>query len=279
MSYAARLRFRTLTPALVFAGAILNIALVLGCDEPKKPIDTKSKSVPDVSPKPPEPIPEPSTKEEPKKIERAWPKLTDCPKGPPKLPVQSAELEGAIRVKAQKPDGDLTSADLRRLRSLNLSRVPAEGIDICLFAHMPELRELTFGPDQIGDLEPIAKLGKLESLSMTRNPILDLSPLKKLVKLDRITIANAQITDLSPLEGLRVLTEVNFDDNPVEDISVLANMKELERVSLQRTKVSSAVPLSKLKKLRFLYLTGSPLGDDIGATAELVRNGTKVIRE
>lgn len=272
-------RSRSVPRLPVAWGAILTALLLIGCDESKKPSEGQPEAVSTPEPKPPAPLPEPRQEEEPKKAERAWPKFAECPKGPPKLSIDSAELEGAIRVKAQKPEGALTLADLRKLRSLNLSRVPPEGIDICLFAVMPELRELTFGPEQIGDLEPIAKLTKLESLSMTRNPVSDLTPLKKLTKLDRITIASAQVTDLSPLNELRVVTEVNFDDNPIEDISVLENMKDLERVSLQKTKVSSAAALSKLKKLRFLYLTGSPLGDDIGATAELVRNGTKVIRE
>jgi hypothetical protein len=260
--------------SLLLAASVL---IAIGCDEPKKKAPAPEAAT--SAPAPVEPPPSAPVAEEPQAPPRTYPKLADCPPGPLKVEIQSPELEGAIRVKAQKPDGPLTAADLRRLRSLNLSRVPREGIDVCLFKGMTELRELSFGPDQIDDLSPLAALTKLESLSMTGNPVSDLSPLQKLLKLDRLTIAKANITDLSPLANLKVITEVNFDDNPVEDISVLANMKDLERVSLQRTKVASAAPLSKLKSLKSLHLAGSPLGDDIGATAELVRNGTKVFRE
>src|SRR5690606_32578331 len=59
-------------------------------------------------------------------------KPEDCPAGDT-LSIDNPELEQAIRLKAQKPKGDLTKADLRRLTSLNLSQAKVHELDVCLF--------------------------------------------------------------------------------------------------------------------------------------------------
>jgi Leucine-rich repeat (LRR) protein len=262
--------------ALQLALGCVGLAL-MGCDDPK-PVASEKATAPTPPPAAALPVAEPP-KVTPPKVDppKEWPKFADC-KGKD-FSLSSPELEGAIRVKAQKPEGDITKADLKRLRSLNLSRVPAQVFDICVLQFTPELRELAFGADQLGDLSAVAGLTRLESLSIGKNEISDLSPLAKLTKLDRLTLNDGKVTDISVLKALKLLTEVNFDGNPVVDISVLSGLKKLERVSLARTQVASPEPLRELKDLKSLHLKGSPLGDDIGATAFLVRNGVKVIRD
>jgi len=261
--------------SLTTFAACFGISLALSaCDDPKAKEPEKAKPVAEAAPAPAAPIPEPAPAPKPAKV---WPKFSEC-KGK-ELSLSSPELEGAIRVKAQKPEGDITVADLKRLRSLNLGKVPAESFDICILQFTPALKELAFGADQLGDLEAVSRMTQLESLSVGKSEISDLSPLSKLTRLDRLTINDAQVTDLSPLKTLKAVTEINLDGNPVSDVSVLSDMKKLEKISLAKTQVASAEPFRELKELKVVYLKGSPLGDDISATGFLVRNGVKVMRD
>jgi len=191
----------------------------------------------------------------------------------------SEEMEGPIRVKAQKPEGAIAVSDLKKLRSLNLSRVPLDSLDICLFRHMTELRELFLGPGQVTDLTPIAGASKLESLRVSMNPVVDLTPLEKMTKMDRLDLGKTQVTDLSPLKGMTKMTELMLDGTPVEDVSPLAAMTLLEKLSVSKTKVGDISALADLKKLEFLYIGESPLSDNISATGVVAKNGTKVLSE
>lgn len=251
--------------------------LALGCDDPKDASAKKEAPVASPAPAPAAPAPVPEPPAPAPKPPKVWPQFADC-KGKT-FSLSSPELEGAIRVKAQKPEGEITVADLKRLRSLNLSKVPPESFDICVLSFTTGLKELAIGAEQIGDLSAVVGLAQLESLSIGKSDISDLAPLAKLRRLDRLTINDAKVTDLSPIAPLKALTEINLDGNPVSDISVLSGMKKLEKVSLARTQVASAEPFRELKELKTLYVKGSPLGDDIAATGYLVRNGTKVIRD
>lgn len=256
------------------ASVLLGLSLLLfACDEPKAPEKEKPAAPKAEAVQPPPPVAPPPAPAPPKQ----WPKFAEC-QGK-EFTLSSPELEGAIRVKAQKPEGTLGVADLKGLRSLNLSRVPAETFDICVLRFTTGLKELALGADQVGDLDFVAGLRQLESLSVGKSDISDLSPIKKLTRLDRLTLTDGKVTDLSPLEALKALTEVNLDGNPVVDVAVLGKLKKLEKISLARTQVASAEPFRELKELKVLYVKGSPLGDDISATGYLVRNGTKVIRD
>jgi Leucine-rich repeat (LRR) protein len=254
----------------------LVLAFAFGCEEPKEPpskTEAPASKAAEKAPEAPTPPPEPTPPPAPK----VWPKFAEC-KGKT-FELSSPELEGAIRVKAQKPEGEITVQDLKKLRSLNLSRVPADKFDVCVLQHTRALKELAIGADQIGDLDAVVGMTSLESLSVGKSDISDLTPLAKMTRLDRLTITDSKVSDLSPLKSLKALTEINLDNNPVSDVSVLSGMKKLEKISLAKTQVASADAFRDLKELKVLYVKGSPLGDDIAATGYLVRNGTKVIRD
>src|SRR5690606_34306790 len=94
-----------------------SLLCALGCDEKPTPSADKAAPVESAAPVvPPAPAvePEPEPAPAPKKAKKT---LADCDKGN-KVVLDSPEFEGAVRVKAQKPDGDLTTADLKKLRSL-----------------------------------------------------------------------------------------------------------------------------------------------------------------
>lgn len=205
-------------------------------------------------------------------------KLEDCPKGPA-VTFEPPEIELEVRRKLPKPDGAITTADLRRLKSLNLSQVKLSELDVCVFSHMKSLKELFLGPGDYDDLSPLAGSTALESLRASINQVRDLTPLSKLTKMDRLDLGRTQISDLKPLSELKKLTELQLDDTPVEDVSPLAALKDLETLSLKRTRVKDVSALKDLKRLKFLYIGGSPLDADIMAVGPVRANGTKIISD
>src|SRR5688572_2121699 len=102
--------------------ALLAFPLVLlaGCeDEKPKP------TAPSAKPAAINPVPAASMSAaaEAEKPKTAAPKktLADCPKGEA-IAFDDKKLEEAVRLKVQKPTGDVTKADLGKLKSMNLSQ-------------------------------------------------------------------------------------------------------------------------------------------------------------
>jgi len=258
--------------SLLSAGLV--VALTFGCEEkkpqeqPAVPATQPAAATPSAAPPAPAPAPEPVVEAKPKK------KLEDCPKD---ITIENGDLEASIRVKAQKPEGPITKADLKRLRSLNLARVAMDDLDICLFHHMTELRELFLPPSGISDLSPIAGAKKMETLGIARNPVIDLGPIADMTSMDRLDLASTQVVDVSPLARMTKLTELTLDGTPVMDISPLKDMTKLERLSLKSTAIKDIKVLEPFKSLKFLYITDSAV--DLGQTGGLAQNGTKIVQD
>ncbi len=195
---------------------------------------------------------------------------SDCPKGMPAI--DNPEVEAAIRLKAQKASGPLTVADLKKVRSLNISQAKITELDICLFQHMSELKELFIGRGEVEDISAIAGLLKLESLRLSLNPITDLEPLSKMTKLDRVDLAHTQVKDLTPLTAATGMTELLLDDTQVADVAPLAKLEKLEVLVLKNTPVKDIKPLRGLKALKTLDIRGSQVEDASG----VMRPGLRV---
>lgn len=254
------------------------LVVALACDEKPSPVPTADSAAPAATPTSvpaptPTPTPEPSpVTQRPKKT------LADCAKGK-EVAFEQKEIELEVRRKIPKAEGAITSADLKRLRSLNLSQVKLADLDVCLFSQLSGLKELFLGPGEFDDLSPIAGSTRLESLRASINRVEDLSPLAKMTKLDRLDLGRTRVADLKPLSALTKLTELQLDDTQVEDLSPLAALTELETLSLKRTKVKDVSALKGLKKLKVLYINGSPLDADVMAVAPVRANGTKIISD
>jgi len=240
-----------------------------GCDEEKKP--APSKAVASVALPPAPSVPSSPPKEEPKRAPRPKKNPADCPKVTT-VTFPNADFEGAVRLKVQKKDGNLTLADLLKLRSLNISQSKLNELDVCLFPHMKELRELFIGPGDVDDLSGIASLTKLESLRLSLNPIRDLQPLSGMTKLDRLDLAHTEVRDLTPLKTLTSLTELLLDDTPVEDVTPLASLEKLTVLVLKNTRVKDVKSLKALKALKTLDLRGAPVDD----STMLARPGLRI---
>src|SRR5215203_2886442 len=94
----------------------------LACEDPPKPeakpADTAAaaKAPPPSTPTPP---PAPTAEAKPKKAKK---QLADCAKGPTVAFAQKG-VEDEVRRKLPKPEGDITIADLKKLKSFNMSQV------------------------------------------------------------------------------------------------------------------------------------------------------------
>ena len=187
-----------------------------------------------------------------------------------------AALEAQVRLKTAKPTGDVSVADLGKVKSLNLSQTKVNELDPCIFPHFTNLKELFLGAGKLDDLSPIAGLKNIESLRASLNRVVDLSPLAKLMKMDRLDLGHTMATDLTPLGNLVAMTELELDDSPVVDLKPLANCTKLERLSIQRTNVKDLSPLKPLTSLKFLYTSGAPI-DDASVLSPLTSRGLKIV--
>lgn len=270
----------TMLPTLrITLSILMGVTLVAGCDE-KPAVPSETTAAPVASAKEPAPLPAPAPTATPAAAPEARPKklAADCPKGAG-VSFPSSDFEAAVRLKLQKPTGDVTQSDLKRLRSLNLVNVPLSELDVCLFPHMTGLKELFLGKGDYDDLSPIASATGLESFGATQNKVSDLSPLAKLTRLDRLDLAKSQVSDLTPIAGLALLTELTLDDTQVADLAPLAGMKQLERLSIQRTKVAQVPDFKDWKKLKFVYVVGTPADEDPTLWAPFRRAGAKIVNQ
>lgn len=179
-----------------------------------------------------------------------------------KITFPDPALEAAVRLKLQKPDGDIQRADLKKVRSLNLSEAKQnDALDPCLMPEMTSLKELFLAPGKLDDLRPIAGLTQLESLRASITNVKDLKPLAGLTKLDRLDLGRTPVSDISPLANLTALTELALDETEVTDLAPLSKMKKLKVLNLKRTRVSDLGPLRELRELKNVYIEGSAIKD------------------
>lgn len=267
----ARLLRARLSTLLLLAG--------LGCEgsPPPKAESAAPANAPAVAapapPAAPAPEPEKQVAEAEKPAEK---KAVVCAPGS-KPTFTDPALEKEVRRKAGKAEGELTLADVRKVRSVDLTRagVELESLDPCALPLLTGLHHLYVGRGSITDLTPIKGLTKLEGLRLSMNPVSDISALAGMLQMDRLDLGRTQVRDLSPLKKMSKLTELMLDDTPVQDLSPLAGATSLERLSIKRTRVSDLSPLKSLRKLKFLYVGGSP----VESAGGLARPGLKISAE
>ena len=259
--------------------ALSVVALCAACEDPPKP---EAKPVataavaPVATPSAVTPTPAPKAEAKPKKVKK---QLSDCPKGPA-VTFEQKGVEDEVRRKLPKPTGEITIADLKKLKSFNLSQVKGlEELDVCIFSHMTGLKELFLGEGTFDDLSPIAGATNLESLRASINEVSDLAPLSKLKKLDRLDLGRTQVKDIAPLAELTALTELQLDGTQVEDIKPLAKLTLLETLSVKGTKVKDLSPLNGLKKLKSVDGRDTPADEDPMNFAQLRGRGVKIVNQ
>ncbi len=188
----------------------------------------------------------------------------------------NAALEAEVRRKLQRDAGTLTQADLKTIKSINLSQAQTDSLDPCVFPLFTGVKDMFLGRGELDDLAPLAPLSQLITLRASLNKVSDLKPLETMTKMDRLDLSHTAIHDISSLANMLALTELQLDGTEVVDLTPLANIKTLERLSIRNTPVVDLSPLKNAKKLRYVYIEGSPIGDTNVLNAI---SGLKIVRK
>lgn len=207
------------------------------------------------------------------------------------IPIYNKFLEDAIRRSLQKPEGEITRADLAGLESLYLSTSSFAGNfsgleyavnlkklslscdpdfkDISALAGLTNLEELIINQGGgVSDLTPLAGLKNLQKLDLYADKVSDLSPLSKLSNLHELIVAGNHIYDVQALADLNNLKRLNLQGVRISDVSPLAGLKELQTLIICNTRVEDISPLSGLSGLTHLDLNNNMI-EDISPLAKL----------
>lgn len=163
-------------------------------------------------------------------------------------------LDKEVREELNKPNGNITKADLLKVKKLHISpfneRFSLDGIQLC-----ENLQFLNVGfASQIKDLSPLFSLSKLRNLSITNSNLSDISALKNMVNLTTLSLGNNNIIDISSLRYLTKLDVLWLHNNKISNISPLKNLTNLYRLFLYNNQITDISPLSNLKHLSFIHL-------------------------
>jgi len=173
----------------------------------------------------------------------------------PSISFSDPNLETAIREALNKPEGEITRADLLKLTELDASNrgiTDLSGIENCL-----NLRVLRLGNNRISDITPLASLTGLKSLDLSMNLITNIGPLKNLANLEDLGLGSNRIRDLTPISGLTKLRNLNLWANEICDITPLSGLKNLKALTLNGNQIRDLSPLSGLTELEYLRLEGN----------------------
>ena len=99
-------------------------------------------------------------------------------------------VEKAVREKLKKPTGELTKADLEKVKYLDLDN------------------------NQLTDVKGLEKLTQLKILELSRNQLTNVKGLEKLTKLEWLALELNQLTSVKGLEKLTQLNRLNLRANP-----------------------------------------------------------------
>ena len=121
-------------------------------------------------------------------------------------------IEAAIRKAANKPTGELTKADLEKVRELYL--VHDQLTDVKGLEKLNQLTELSLIDNQLTDVKGLEKLTQLRNLWLYSNQLTDVKGLEKLTQLKCLYLNKNKLTDVKGLEKLDQLKVLFLDGNP-----------------------------------------------------------------
>ncbi len=161
-------------------------------------------------------------------------------------------LRQAVRDALNKPEGDITCADMASLTELRQrGRQGENGLPNRFVENLEGLQyavNLTtlqlMGNLTLKDISPLSTLTKLVDLDLSGNRIGDIGPLSTLVNLTRLDLGfNLNIEDVGPLSGLTGLETLVLNINRIADLTPLRNLTNLRRLDLGTNFVADLSPL------------------------------------
>ena len=133
-------------------------------------------------------------------------------------------IERAIRRYLRKATGELTKADLEKVRGLSLHA------------------------NQLTDVKGLENLTQLTFLSLSDNQLTDVKNLEKLNQLTVLWLGGNQLTDVKGLEKLTQLTRLGLTLNKLTDVKGLENLTKLKHLFLMYNPNLTKAQLDELKK-------------------------------
>jgi Leucine-rich repeat (LRR) protein len=168
-------------------------------------------------------------------------------------------LEKSIRrpYSLNKPKGELTKADLEKVLRLSLdnnklTKLP-EGLE-----KLTQLKELTFGNNQLTDVKGLKKLTQLKVLVLYDNKLTNVKGLEKLTHLTELWLDGNKLTNVKGLENLTQLKYLYLDDNKLTDVKGLEKLTQLTYLRVDRSQLTDVKGLKKFTKLEALNLQDNP---------------------
>lgn len=182
-------------------------------------------------------------------------------------------LERAVRNVLNKPDGELTTADLEQVTYINARNVGISslaGLEAC-----KNLDYLNLGSNEIEDLSPLVGLTKLTGLILDDNNITNISPLAGLTTLVNLDLARNHVTSVTPIAGLTKLAELRLHWQRNRELASavgVESMTELTWLSVDGNSLTSLGPVSGLTKLQTLNAGYNEIASvaDVTALASLI---------
>ena len=148
----------------------------------------------------------------------------------------NVKIEKVIRKFLEKPEGELTKADLEKVTKLDLKQ------------------------NQLTDVKGLEKLTQLEELVLSFNQLTE-GPkgLDKLTKLERLGLDGNHLTEgPKGLEKLDQLMGINLSGNQITDVNSLTTYTQFKGLNLEYNQLTSVKGLEKLTKLEVLNLKNNP---------------------
>jgi len=168
-------------------------------------------------------------------------------------------LEESVRRGIDKPNGELTISDLKKITKLIASGKGIsnlKGIDYCT-----NLRSLDLSNNNIEDIAYLSRLDKLNLLDLSYNQIKDISPIENKKSIETLYLNNNSISDISTLKTLNDITHLYLSKNRISNISPLNYMENLQLLYLNNNNISDIEPLSELTNIILLNLSSNKISD------------------
>jgi len=195
--------------------------------------------------------------------------------------IKDPNLELAIRDNLNKPEGEITPADMLSL--VNLEADMKNISDLSGLEYAENLSSLSLLDNKITVLTPILNLAKLERLNLSNNELAVIPNLEKNVKLKylnldynkltaidslkailslgALSIAGNKIIDLSPISTLTGLDTLYADENDLVVTPSFTGLTSLKVLGLSNNKLINISTLSSLSGLKLLRLNNNLITD------------------
>ena len=168
-------------------------------------------------------------------------------------------IEKAIRKELKKPIGELTEADLIKIKHLNLRG--KELTDLRSLTGLSELEVLSLGDNKVEDLSALKHLSKLKELRLDGNRLNDINTLPELDHLNALFLENNAISDLRPILRLKNLTNLSVGGYDQVDFATIWKLNKLEVLSIAGSDLTNqqlAVVANELPNLKHLFVCYNP---------------------